>query len=350
MSDLNQSEFLTEELKTSTATTRELRRVPSADALPLAEQTKILNSILRNMCDAVMVADRNENLLVLNPAAERMFGTSAIRAEADKWPQRFGLYLSDQVTPFPAEKMPLVRAIRGEEVDDVEMFVKHAKAPKGIWTRVSGWPLKDDQGELSGGVIVCRDITTHKNEDAFRAGQSRILEMVAAQAPLGEILTRLVLLIEAQSQEMLCSVLLLSDDGNHIRHGAAPSLPDQYIKAIDGAPIGPKHGSCGTAMFRGTPVIVTDVLTDPLWEDYRDLAAASALRACWSTPIMSGRGKVLGSFAMYYRQPRTPTGVEARLTNVATRIAGLAIEFQVAQEALRRTRDELAEAAEQGSR
>jgi PAS domain S-box-containing protein len=346
MSDLKQSEALTEIMEPSDAKTQRLPSPP----VPSVEQAKILASVLKNMCDAVIIADRNENFLVFNPAAVRMFGTGATKTKAGKWPEQFGLFLPDQITPFPAEQMPLVRAIRGEEVDDVEMFVKHAKAPKGIWTRVSGWPLKDDQGELSGGVIVCRDITTHKNEDAFRAGQSKILEMIAAQAPLSEILMRLVLLIEAQSQGMLCSVLLLSEDGNHIRHGAAPSLSDQYIKGIDGGPIGPKHGSCGTAMFRGTPVIVTDVLTDPLWEDYRDLAAASALRACWSTPIMSGRGKVLGSFAMYYRQPQTPTGSEARLTNVATRIAGLAIEFQVAQEALRRTRDELAEAAERGSR
>src|SRR5712691_13198568 len=174
----------------------------------------------------------------------------------------------------------------------------------------------------------------HENEEAFRAGQSRILEMIAANAPLGEILRRLVLLIEEQSPQMLCSVLLLSDDGNHIRHGAAPSLPEQYVKAVDGAPIGPKHGSCGTAMYRGQPVIVTDIFTDPLWEDYRDLASTSGLRACWSTPIMSGRGKVLGSFAMYYREPRTPTGDEAGLTDVATHIAGLAIEHHSAREAL----------------
>jgi GAF domain-containing protein len=178
----------------------------------------------------------------------------------------------------------------------------------------------------------------------FQEGQARVLQMIAANKPLGEILTSLVKLIEAQSPDMLCSVLLLSDDGNHIRHGAAPSLPDNYVKAIDGAPIGPKNGSCGTAMYRGEPVIVNDILTDRLWEDYRNLAAAAALRACWSTPILSGRGKVLGSFAMYYRQPRTPTGDESRLTDVATRVAGLAIERQAAREALDRTRNELADA------
>lgn len=165
-------------------------------------------------------------------------------------------------------------------------------------------------------------------EENFQAGQKRVLKMIALNSPLSEILTSLVLLIEAQSPEMLCSVLVLSKDGNHIQHAAAPSLPEQYVTAVNGAPIGPKHGSCGTAMYRGKPVIVTDILVDPLWEDYRELARASGQRACWSTPIMSARGKVLGSFAMYYDEPRTPTGDEAHLTDVATHIAGLAIEHQ----------------------
>jgi GAF domain-containing protein len=173
--------------------------------------------------------------------------------------------------------------------------------------------------------------TALENEATFQAGQEHVLEMIAANAPLGEILTSLVLLMEAQSPEMLCSVLLLSDDGDHIRHGAAPSLPEEYVTAVDGGPIGPKNGSCGTAMWRGKPVIVTDIFTDPLWEDYRDLASGSGLGACWSTPILTATGKVLGSFAMYYREPRAPTGAEARLTEVATRLAGKAIEQQNAQ-------------------
>ena len=182
-------------------------------------------------------------------------------------------------------------------------------------------------------------------EEQFLIEQSRILQRLAANAPLSEILKRLVLLIEAQSPGMLCSVLLLSEDGEHIRHGAAPSLPKEYVEAIDGQPIGPKHGSCGTAMYRGEPVCVTDIASDSLWENYRELALANGLRACWSTPILSGRGKVLGSFAMYYQEPRTPTGEEAGLTEVATRIAGLAIEHHAAKEILARTQAELAQAS-----
>lgn len=183
-----------------------------------------------------------------------------------------------------------------------------------------------------------------KKEENFRLGQSRILQRIAANAPLNEVLNRLVLLIEAQSPNMLCSILLLSDDGDHIRHGAAPSLPEEYVKAIDGSAIGPKHGSCGTAMYRGEPVFVSDISTDPLWDDFRAFAEPHGLRACWSTPILSGRGKVLGSFAMYYREPRTPTGAEANLTEVATRIAALAVEHHAAREILARTQAELAQA------
>lgn len=183
-----------------------------------------------------------------------------------------------------------------------------------------------------------------KKEEDFRLGQSLILQRIAANAPLNEVLNRLVLLIEAQSPDMLCSILLLSDDGDHIRHGAAPSLPEAYVKAIDGSPIGPRHGSCGTAMYRGEPVFVSDISTDPLWDDFRAFAESTGLRACWSTPILSGRGKVLGSFAMYYREPRSPTGAEANLTEVATRIAGLAIEHHAAREILARTQAELAQA------
>jgi GAF domain-containing protein len=172
---------------------------------------------------------------------------------------------------------------------------------------------------------------TPQDSDQFRAAQDQIKQMIDANAPLSEILSSLVLMIEAQSPEMVCSVLQISDDGNHVKHAVAPSLPESYVKAIDGSPIGPKQGSCGTAMFLGKPVVVSDIFKDPLWEDYREYAAAIGMHACWSTPIMSSKGKVLGSFAMYYREPRTPTGEESRLTNVATKLAAQAIEHNAAQ-------------------
>lgn len=173
--------------------------------------------------------------------------------------------------------------------------------------------------------------TSQDDNGKFRAEQERIMRMIASDAPLSEILSNLVLMIEAQSPEMLCSILLLSDDGNHVRHAVAPSLPENYVKVIDGSPIGPKHGSCGTAMYRGKPVVVSDISTDPLWEEYRNFAWAIGVAACWSTPIMSSKGKVLGSFAMYYREPRTPNGDERHLTDTATKLAAMAIQHHASR-------------------
>jgi C4-dicarboxylate-specific signal transduction histidine kinase len=138
---------------------------------------------------------------------------------------------------------------------------------------------------------------------------------------------------------MLCSVVLLDEDGVHLRRGAAPSLPEAYTAAIEGAPIGPRAGSCGTAMFLGRQVIVTDVLVDPVWGDYRHLALTYGFRACWSTPIVSSQKKVLGSFAMYYSQPRTPLPEELRMVEMAANMSGIAIEHQRAQQALRHSEE-----------
>ncbi len=170
------------------------------------------------------------------------------------------------------------------------------------------------------------DITQHKQAEGLAAGQVRLLEMIGGGRPLREVLEALVLLIEAHGEGMLASVLLLDEDGLHLRHGAAPSLPEAYVRAIDGIAIGPGVGSCGTAAYLGQPMVVSKIATDPLWVDFRDLALAHDLQACWSTPILSGTGRVLGTFALYYREPREPGLWELQLIEAATRLARIAIE------------------------
>lgn len=297
----------------------------------LAQVNEILESILSNMADAVIVAGRDEKFLIFNPAAQRMFGESATDIPLADWPRRHGLYLPDKVTLFPSYETPLARAIRGEETNRVEMFVRPAQAPSGLWTRINGRPLRAANGEVIGGVVVCRDITEAKEEEFFRAGQRRVLELIAEDAPLSETLTNLVLLMEGQAEGLRCSILLLGRDGIHVEHGAAPNLPEVYVKAVNGSPIGPRAGSCGTAMYTRQPVVVTDVLIDPLWADYREIAKISGLHACWSTPIISSHGQVLGSFAMYRQESRGPRAEETRLTEVATHLARIAVERQRAQ-------------------
>src|ERR1700682_1908426 len=210
---------------------------------------------------------------------------------------------------------------------------------------VVGHPVLSPSGDLIEFVGTVMDVTERKRAEALRDGESRILEMIARDAPLGEILEKLVRVVEAQFAALLCSVLLLDEDGQHVRHGAAANLPELYSKAIDGLCIGPNAGSCGTAMYRREPVVVTDILQDPLWEAYRDLAEPYGFRACWSTPILAHSGNALGSFAMYYREPRSPSTAETRALEMAPHVAGIAIERTLAREERERLRQAQAELA-----
>jgi PAS domain S-box-containing protein len=218
-----------------------------------------------------------------------------------------------------------------------------------IWVRETVELLTGAHGQPLGYRGFLEDITRQKalgealqeleSRLPLREGQNRILEMIAQNAPLVSILTRLCALMESQGDGMLCSILLLDDDGVHVRHGAATSLPESYTRGIDGRAIGPRAGSCGTAMHRHQAVVVTDIERDPLWEDYRELAAAHGLRACWSTPIFSHQGHVLGSFALYYTEPRGPREPERRLVEIGARLAAIAIEHWRAEEALRTSQE-----------
>jgi PAS domain S-box-containing protein len=164
---------------------------------------------------------------------------------------------------------------------------------------------------------------------------NRVLEGVARGEPLKDTLDSLLTVIESQCSGMLCSILLLDSDGLHVRHGSAPSLPESFVRGIDGEAIGPSAGSCGTAAFRREPVIVRDIATDPLWADYRDFALSHGLQACWSTPIFDGQRRVLGTFALYFRTPFTPTRRHQELIEMATSTASIAIIRHREMEALR---------------
>jgi GAF domain-containing protein len=142
--------------------------------------------------------------------------------------------------------------------------------------------------------------------------------------PLESVLERYLLVVESTAEpDTITSILLL--DGTTLHHGAGPNLPRTYREQIDGSQIGPKAGSCGTAAFLGRPVYVSDIVNDPLWEDYRDLALSHKLRACWSTPIRSSEGRLLGTFAVYHQRPRDPTKKELEAIRTITEHVARAI-------------------------
>lgn len=228
----------------------------------------------------------------------------------------------------------LDEAVRGKSGFDMEFRIALAdgsiKHVQGV-----GRPVVCESGDIDHYIGTTVDITARKHAEALLAGEKRLLEMVARGDSLTLILDALCRQVEELASGALSSILLLEPNGNQLRHAAAPSLPKAYIDAIDGAVIGPSAGSCGTAAYRAEPVIVSDIATDPLWADYRDVALPHGLRACWSSPILSSEGKVLGTFAIYYREPRTPTPQQHEIIEQVTHLASIALEQKRAEGALR---------------
>lgn len=173
--------------------------------------------------------------------------------------------------------------------------------------------------------------------EAALAGEKRLLEMIARGVALEPLLDALCRFGEEMAGDVLVSILLVSSDGKSLRHGAAPSLPRSYAEAIDGCLIGPHAGSCGAAAYMGKPVIVSDIATDPLWDEYRDLALQHGLRACWSTPIISTAHEVMGTIGLYSRKSGVPTSEHRNLIEQMSCLAAVAIERKRAEEALRRS-------------
>ena len=194
------------------------------------------------------------------------------------------------------------------------------------WFLTRALPLRDDSGIIVRWYGTATDIEDRKQAEMLVAGEKHLLEMIARGEPLARSLDAMCRLVEDLASGSLSSILLLDPNANRLRHGAAPSLPPHYVAAIDGILIGPRVGSCGTAAYRAEPVMVSDIDTDPLWADFRDLALGCGLRACWSTPILSSERKVLGTFAIYYREPRTPNADEHKVVEQITHLASIAIE------------------------
>ena len=214
-----------------------------------------------------------------------------------------------------------------------ELRYRRAADGQYRWFLSRAVPLRDEQGKIVQWYGISTDIDDRKHAETFLAGEKRVLQMVARNESLAQILECLCRLAEDNAPDVLASVLLIED--GRLIHGGAPSLPRAYIEAIDGVAIGPAVGSCGTAAYFAKQIIVSDIATDPLWANYRDAALPHSLRACWSTPIMSSEGKVIGTFAMYYREARRPSQADQEIIEQITHLAGVAIQSKLAAEALR---------------
>jgi PAS domain S-box-containing protein len=192
---------------------------------------------------------------------------------------------------------------------------------------------RDAQGQTTGLIGTCHDVTEDRARERQLAltqrlavGERRALEMLASGVALRDVLDLIARTIEELDAGSIVQIVIVDETGTRVRAFAGPSVPEAYARAIDGAPIGPARGSCGTAIYRRERVIVDDIANDPLWAEYRQVALEYGLRACWSSPLVGSDRRVLGSFAVYYKEPRGPTAQALDLVSRASHIAGIAIE------------------------
>src|SRR5256885_2165998 len=277
-----------------------------------------------------LVEGGEHKFALANPAFHDLVGNRDLvgKAVANAIPEFAGqgmVEILDEVAltgkPYVAHAMPL--------------RIADADGPQELFLDVLFQPLADAEGEPTGIFVQGHEVTGDRRNETIRTAHNKVLELAIGDSPLETTLNALIRIVESTSRTgVLGSILLLDPDGRHLRHGAAPSLPEPYTKAIDGAEIGPCAGSCGTAAFTGRPVFVSDIATDPLWADFKQVALPHGLRACWSTPIITAGPKVLGTFAMYHREPREPTVRDLALVDLVTQTAALVIDRNRAQEAL----------------
>jgi PAS domain S-box-containing protein len=291
--------------------------------------------LTKNSADLIAVYSLSGFPTYINPAGLLTIGAASLESIQT-------LHLAEL---FCDEDKPgIEHAIRlatgGSHIDTVSRL-RHLQSGALRWIAFSAYPLMDEDGVISALAVGGRDVTDQKRAEQSLALENKVLEQIAQERPLADILEHLALQVEAASlEEMLVSVLLLDESGEKLLHGAAPSLPPAYNEAIHGLSIGPGVGSCGTAAATGQPVFVEDLSRDERWAPFVKLVQEHGLAACSSLPIRSLRGDVLGTIAMYYRTPRLPGEHDRALMETARHLAGIIIERQRAQAAIQRNEEQ----------
>jgi PAS domain S-box-containing protein len=268
-----------------------------------------LASILESITDGFFALDPHFRVTLWNHEAERIThltaGEMIGQSIWDKLPELVG---TDTWQSFH-------KAFKKKMTVSFEQYYERTDR----WLETSLYP--SDQGVFA----YFKEVTLRKKQEALLALEKKVLELnTAKRMPLRSLLNFFLKGIQQLFPGMYCSVLTLDEDGKHVRLLSAPGLPAIYAHAIDGLPIGPRAGSCGTAMFRKETVIVSDIATDPLWQGQCDLTLSFGLRACWSIPVINGKGEVLAAFAIYYTTIKSPAGGEMdtfeRVANLVTMI------------------------------
>ncbi len=295
---------------------------------------------LRVAQDRLLTAQRIGNIgnWEFDVATHTLWWSEQTYAIFEKSPESFSVKLStlaEQI--FPEDRARSEEMRRNFFASNSGLDIEHrivTGTGRVRWVHELGEMRVDSQGRtvLYGTV---QDITDRVRNERLLAAEARALKALSLGWPLAAVLQETLLGLESILPGVIACVNLLSADGTRLLPGAAPNLPAAYIQALDGVLIGPAAGSCGTCAYRREVVVVADIESDPLWADFRELALQHGLRACWSLPVQDPTGKVLATFAVYYRSQTAPRAEDLALVHRAASVVGIALEREMKDAALR---------------
>ena len=285
------------------------------------ERLALLTRVADETNRAAVVTDQNLSIVYTNAAFTAMFGYSPEEAK--------GRLVNELLVGRHTDRKTLVRLRRaiGEESGGEEEILAYDKNGDEIWISANARAFRNRRGRVKYMFALLTDITETKQ---LRSLQQLVMSALADELPITDIAEQLCRRVEEIAPDVVSSLLHI-DAGGLVRPLGGPSLPEDYSRALDGVAIGPDVGSCGSAAFYGTPVLATDIDTDPRWQQFKTRPIQAGLRACWSTPIMAKDGRVIGTFAFYFRECRPPSRWHQRIVDACVHLGALAIERQESQ-------------------
>ncbi|MCP3387571.1 EAL domain-containing protein [Bradyrhizobium sp. CCGB12] len=282
----------------------------------------LLHAVSDQTNRAVIITDTEQNIVYINSAFTALFGYTSDEAAG----RRAGELIAGCHTDRKAVAKLVKRLMQGGRRGEVEVLT-HDKDGEEIWVCARIDVFRDMKGRAKHIFALLEDITETKQ---LRSLQQLIMGALADEVPIGEIADRLCRRVEEIAPDVVCSLLHV-DSAGLVHPLGGPSLPEDYSRALDGVAIGPNVGSCGTAAFYGEPVLAEDLDTDPRWQPYKAMPLAIGLRACWSTPVKAKDGRVIATFAFYFREPRAPSNWHRRIVEACVNLGAFAIERKEAR-------------------
>lgn len=296
----------------------------------LLGHTGWLQALVNNVSDYIYIKDRFSRFVMANNKVAEDMG----RKDSSELIGKTDLVLHPlQIGKTFYDDEQAIMASGDARVD----FEERILLPDGKeqWFSSSKYPILGSGGEAVGLIGISRDISERLKTEKLLAGQNQVLKEIVTGVALKDVLNTLVLMIESQIDGVMGSVMLVDENGEHMISGAGPNLPMAYLEIVDGIAIGPRVGSCGTAIYNKKNVFVADIYDSDLWADYLDLIREYDLRSCWSFPFYSNEGDVLGTFAFYTADVRSPTDLDVKIANEAARLASIAVSRDRAEQRIR---------------